>query len=84
MGPFNLGRHAYRALAATSVLGAGLVVWIGVQPPNEKALSVLGAAGLILLGAWWLGVRRRFKGPPVTSLTLPHRAAAPADVAPGS
>ena len=69
VGPFDLGRHAYRACAAASVLGAGLVVWIGVQPPNEKALSVLGAAALTLLGAWWLGVRKRFKGPPLPSLT---------------
>jgi amino acid transporter len=85
VGPFNLGRRVYRTLAAASVLGAGLVVWIGVQPPNEKALSVLGASGLLLLAAWWLGVRRRFEGPPVTSLTL-HAAplAAPPGAARGS
>lgn len=85
VGPFNVGRPAYRALAAASVLGAGLVVWIGVQPPNEKALGVLGAAVVILLGGWWLGVRRHFRGPPVTSLTLPSaRPAAPKGAAPGS
>ncbi|HWO13484.1 MAG TPA: amino acid permease, partial [Polyangiaceae bacterium] len=68
VGPFNLGRGGYRALAALSVLGATLLVWIGVQPPNDKALGVLMAAALALLSAWWLGVRRHFKGPP--SLTL--------------
>jgi len=42
------------------------VVWIGVQPPNEKSLTVTLAAVAALAAAWWLGVRRRFRGPPVT------------------
>ncbi len=67
-GPFDLGAPLYRALAVVSVLGAALLVWIGVQPPNEKALTVLLATTALLLAAWWLGVRRRFRGPPVTLL----------------
>ena len=51
-----------------SVLGAALLVWIGVQPPNEKALTVVLATAALLLAAWWLGVRRRFRGPPVTKI----------------
>ena len=51
-----------------SVLGAALLVWIGVQPPNEKALTVVLAMAALLLAAWWLGVRRRFRGPPVTKI----------------
>jgi amino acid transporter len=70
VGPFDLGLRRYRALATLSVLGVALLVWIGVQPPNEKALGVLVAASLALLAAWWLGVRRRFKGPPTPSLTV--------------
>jgi hypothetical protein len=35
-----------------------------VQPPNEKALTVVLATSAVLLAAWWLGVRRRFRGPP--------------------
>ena len=35
--------------------------------PNEKALTVV-LATTVLLAAWWLGVRRRFRGPPVTKL----------------
>ena len=42
-GPFDLGAPLYKTLAVVSVLGAALLVWIGVQPPNEKALTV--AAG---------------------------------------
>jgi len=69
MGPFDLGRGLYRLLAAISVTGVLLVVWIGVQPPNDKALTVLIAASGILVASWWLGVRRRFRGPPATAIT---------------
>jgi amino acid transporter len=67
-GPFDLGGLAYRSLAVLSVLGAALLVWIGVQPPNEKALTVVLVTSALLLAAWWLGVRRRFRGPPVTTI----------------
>jgi amino acid transporter len=67
-GPFDLGAPLYKTLAAVSVAGAALLVWIGVQPPNEKALTVVAATSALLLAAWWLGVRRRFRGPPVTTI----------------
>jgi amino acid transporter len=74
VGPFDLGAGWYRALAAASVLGALTVVWIGVQPPNDKALTVLVAATLTLLAGWWLGVRSRFRGPPQVSIAGPAKA----------
>ena len=54
MGPFALGRSAYRALAAAATLGVLLVIWISVQPPNERALIVTGATLAVLVAAWWL------------------------------
>ena len=68
MGPFDLGPGLYRLLAAISLAGVLVVVWIGVQPPNDKALTVLIAASVVLLASWWLGMRRRFPGPPVMSI----------------
>jgi len=68
MGPFDLGPGLYKLLAAASLAGVLLVVWIGVQPPNDKALTVLIAASVVLLASWWLGMRRRFPGPPVMSI----------------
>jgi amino acid transporter len=69
VGPFDLGEPWYRILAAASVVGALLVVWIGVQPPNDKALTVLSVATLGLVASWWLGIRTRFRGPPRLSIT---------------
>lgn len=64
-GPFDLGPRLFRVLGTVAVLGAALVVWIGVQPPNEKALTVTAATAAVLFTAWWLGVRHTFRGPPV-------------------
>jgi hypothetical protein len=67
MGPFAMNRHLFKALAVVSVLGVLLLVWIGVQPPNEKALVVtIVTIGLLIVG-WWVGIRKLFRGPPVMS-----------------
>src|SRR5262249_18032497 len=63
MGPWDLG-WLYRPLAVVCVAGCLLLLVIGVQPPNEKALYIL-AGSLVLMAAVWFGhERRRFTGPP--------------------
>jgi hypothetical protein len=63
MGPWDLGRW-YRPLAILSVAGcAGLIV-VGVQPPNERAIWVVGGVGLVLAVAWFGFARHSFTGPP--------------------
>jgi amino acid transporter len=63
MGPFDLGAW-YRPIAVVSVLGVALIVYISVQPPNDKALWItLGAIALTLV-VWFGAERRRFQGPP--------------------
>ncbi len=65
MGPWDLGR-AFKPIAATSSLLCGVLLYLTVQPPNEKALTFT-AGSLILAGAVWFGgERRRFQGPPLT------------------
>ena len=64
MGPFDLGRRVYRALAASATVAVLLVIWIGVQPPNQRTLTVIAATLALLAACWWLGVRKSFKGPP--------------------
>lgn len=67
LGPFSLGVRLYKTLAVVSLAGVALLVWIGVQPPNEKALCVTIVAAVLLAASWWLGVRRSFRGPPTPS-----------------
>ena len=67
MGPWHMGPW-YRPLALLSVAGCGGLVIIGIQPPNEIALKILGGAVLLLALVWWGGERRRFRGPPPMNL----------------
>jgi len=68
MGPFSLGRNLFRILAVISVLGVLLLIWIGVQPPNEKALWVTAITFALITILWWSGIRKVFRGPPLTSV----------------
>ncbi|MEQ1765882.1 MAG: amino acid permease [Methylotenera sp.] len=63
-GPFNLGTLS-KPVAVLAVLGGGFLVFVGVQPPNEKVLYVT-IAMLIVMGLFWyvFGESKRFKGPP--------------------
>ena len=63
MGPWHVGRW-YRPLAVLAVLGCLLILVIGVQPPNEQAIWIVGGAGVLLTIVWFARERRRFQGPP--------------------
>jgi len=67
MGPWNLGRW-YRPLAVLSVIGCLGLIAIGMQPPNERALWVVGGASLVLAAGWFAVARHHFPGPPRTAL----------------
>lgn len=63
MGPWSLGKW-YRPVAALCVLICALLIFIGIQPPNQKALGVIVGA-LVATAVVWFGYeRRRFQGPP--------------------
>lgn len=73
MGPWTLGKW-YRPIAALCVLLCALLIFIGIQPPNEKALGVTIGA-LVATAVVWFGYeRRRFKGPPRGVLTQQRQA----------
>ncbi len=63
MGPWHLGPW-FRPLAWASVAGCIALIGIGMQPPNERSIWVVG--GMVdVLGLVWIGGERyRFPGPP--------------------
>jgi amino acid transporter len=74
-GPFDLGA-ASRPVAALAVLGALTLIFVGVQPPNEKVgVLVLGLSGFLALFWWVFGERRRFKGTPAALSGRPRQGA---------
>jgi amino acid transporter len=68
MGPWHLGRW-YRPLAGLAVLGCGLLLWIGVKPPNDKALVIVGGMALVMALVWFAWSSKRFAGPPEQMLS---------------
>ncbi len=63
MGPWHVGR-LYRPLALVCVAGGGLLIGIGMAPPNTKAIWVVAGSALVLSVVWFAWERRRFRGPP--------------------
>jgi amino acid transporter len=64
MGPWQMSGAAYRTMALISIFACGLIVLIGVQPPNELNMWTTSAA-LVLTGFVWLVYERsHFRGPP--------------------
>lgn len=63
-GPFNLGGLS-KPIAALAVVGGLVLIFVGIQPPNEKVLYLIIALVVFLAVFWWgFGERNRFKGPP--------------------
>lgn len=63
-GPFDLGALS-RPVAVLAVVGGAVLIFVGVQPPNEKVLVLIVGLLAFLAVFWWvLGERRRFRGPP--------------------
>ena len=63
MGPWDLGAW-YRPLAAISVVGCLALIAIGMHPPNEKSIWIVGGVLLLMAIIWHAGVKDRFAGPP--------------------
>ena len=64
MGPFDL-KGWYPPIALVCVIGCLVLIYIGVQPPNDQALKVIVGAAILALIVWFGLERRRFAGPPI-------------------
>jgi amino acid transporter len=63
MGPWQLGRW-YRPLAVVSALFCLFLIVVGMQPPNDQAVWIVGGAIVLLAVVWFAVERKRFRGPP--------------------
>jgi amino acid transporter len=64
-GPFRLGMLS-KPFAVGAVIGALVLAYVGIQPPNQKVIYVIAGLLAILLAIWYgAGVRKSFAGPPV-------------------
>ncbi|MEA2780928.1 MAG: hypothetical protein QOK29_2472 [Rhodospirillaceae bacterium] len=72
-GPFQLGGLS-KPLAVLAVLGAIILYFIGIQPPNDKLLwYTIGL--LVIMAILWFGVARsRFPGPPIGEMIAKRQA----------
>jgi amino acid transporter len=73
-GPFRLGIFS-KPLAILSVLGTLVVIFVGIQPPNNILINY-GLGLIVLMLVLWFGLaRRRFPGPPIGAAAVAARAA---------
>lgn len=73
-GPFRLGALS-KPLAVLTVLGVLVLIYIGIQPPNDILISY-GLGLIVLMLVLWFGVARtRFPGPPVSREAIEARGA---------
>jgi hypothetical protein len=63
MGPFHIGRW-YRLMSALCAVGCIVLIGIGIQPPNDKALWIVLFVWALAAVTWFGFERRRFRGPP--------------------
>ena len=74
-GPWSIGR-LYRPLALVTVGFCGLLIVVGVQPPNDEALGIVAGSAVVLAAGWFGLERRRFAGPPGEIMSADRRAVA--------
>src|SRR6185312_4987099 len=65
MGPWDLGIPLYRFFAVLSVLCMALIIYIAVQPPNDKVLWITLAFLVLTAIIWVVFENKRFQGPPI-------------------
>jgi len=73
MGPFDL-KGWYPVIAVICIAGCAVLVYVGIQPPNDQALKVILGSGIAAAAIWFGLERKRFVGPPIGDLILERQA----------
>lgn len=72
-GPFNLGPF-YKPLAIMTVIGVLILLYAGLQPPNDIIVNYAIGVGVLMIVLWFGVERRRFKGPPMGAALAERQA----------
>jgi amino acid transporter len=75
MGPWNLGRGVFTLFAVLSILSMILIIILGIQPPNDKALWIVIGFFVLTAVIWFAFEQRRFKGPPMGEIIAARQSA---------
>ena len=75
MGPWDMGIVRFRVVAVLSIVAMALLLFIGVQPPNNYALPITIGFVVLALVVWVAFERRRFQGPPMGDVIAAREAA---------
>jgi amino acid transporter len=73
MGPWDIGGW-YRIVAVLCIAIDVLIFYIGVQPPNDKALWITIIFLAVTLVIWFALEQRRFQGPPIGDMIAKRQA----------
>jgi amino acid transporter len=73
-GPFHLGAWS-RPVGVLAVLGGGVLIFVGFQPPYQLVGEFLLGTVVLLVVVWFAVERRRFAGPPLTEADVARRQA---------
>ena len=63
-GPFDLGPLS-KPVAVLAIIGCLLLIYVGVQPPNEKVGYLIIGLIVALVVVWFIPGKRQFDGPPI-------------------
>jgi amino acid transporter len=74
MGPWDIGIPLYRLFAVLSVLCMALIIYIAVQPPNDKVLWITLVFLVLTAIIWVLFENKRFQGPPMGEMIKKRQA----------
>jgi amino acid transporter len=74
MGPWDIGIPLYRLFAVLSVLCMALIIYIAVQPPNDKVLWITLVFLVLTAIVWVVFENKRFQGPPMGEMIKKRQA----------
>ena len=73
-GPFNLG-GASIPVAALAIIGCAVLIFAGVQPPQERVAYLIVAMLVVMVILWFALVKNQFQGPPIGEQIKKRQAA---------